>query len=136
MPIDKTVLRPVTEEMHDLGFELESVSPSQAIYRDEDRYVTLTEEDGFITVRLGVGSMDAAQQSINSMRLDDMIMFMFGGLRRGKSRLSQTNLPDCLRSAMKDLREFAHEFLHGDFRPFLRTLALKHREELGTLREA
>jgi hypothetical protein len=135
-PLNSSVLQPVTEEMHELGFELESVSEAQAIYRDEDRYVTFTEEEGAITLRLGVGSLDAAQQSINSMRLDDMVRFMFGGLQRGKNRLEKTNLSECLKSSMKDLREFAHEFLHGDFRPFLRTLALKHREDKGTLREA
>ncbi len=124
-----SAIQPVTVEMRQLGFCLEHASPNQAVYRDGDRYTVFALENGELTLRLGVGSHDSAEALINSMRLDELVAFMYGGLRRGCHATTEHGLERCLASAMKDLKEFAHEFLRGDFRPFLRVLALKKRED-------
>ena len=70
------------------------------------------------------------------MLLEDMIHFTYGSLDRGVNKVDYLGVRECLARAMKDLREFASEFLNGDFRPFLRVVALKFRDEHGMLRES
>jgi hypothetical protein len=127
--LNPALLVPITAEMKTVRFELETLTPYHATYRDGDRYVTFSVIEGDLTVRLGVGSHDLTQQTINSMRLDEMIAFLFGSLKRGCHAIDDAGLQNCLKGAMKDIREFANEFLNGDFRPFLRVLSMKHREE-------
>jgi hypothetical protein len=87
-----------------------------------------------LTVRLGFGLHDIGNQSLNSMRLDEMIAHVYGGLKRGCHAVDNNGLEGCLARAVKDLREFANEFVRGDFRPFLRILAIRHREERDAAR--
>lgn len=133
---NRTVLRAVSEELSRTGFLLESIRDEEATYRDKDRYITFEMEHGVIHIRIGIGLAEHVGGHINSMRLEDMIRFTYGGLQRGANKVEYLGVGECLARAMKDLREFASEFLHGDFRPFLRVVALKFRDEHGTLRES
>lgn len=133
---NRAVLRPVSEELSRKGFVLESVTDHKATYREKDRYLTFEMEHGVIHIRLGIGQAEHTEGHINSMLLEDMIHFTYGSLDRGVNKVEYLGVRECLARAMKDIREFASEFLNGDFRPFLRVVALKHREEHGTLRES
>jgi hypothetical protein len=133
---NRTVLRAVSEELSRTGFLLESLNEQEATYRDKDRYITFEMEHGLIHIRIGIGLVEQTSGHTNSMRLEDVIRFTYGGLQRGVNKVENLGVAECLARAMKDLREFASEFLHGDFRPFLRVVALKYRDEHGTLRES
>lgn len=122
-------LQPLTREMQSMNFQPETLTPEKATFRDGDRYVMLALEEGLLTARLGVGSQAEGQASLSSMRLDEMIAFLYGGLKRGCHAADEVALDACLCGVMKDLKEFANEFLRGDFRPFLRVLAMKKRED-------
>ena len=124
-----TNLQPVVREMNTLGFATEAVNQAAAVFRDGDRYVQFSLQDKTLSLRLGVGSHDPEDSIINSMKLHEMIGFMYGGMQRGCHVVDEQGLDACLAAGLKDLKEFAHEFLRGDFRPFLRVLALKKREE-------
>jgi hypothetical protein len=123
------ILKPITDDLQKSNFCAEALSPKSATYRDGDRYVTFLLEDGCLFLRLGVGSHDSLETTINSMRLDEMVGFLYGGLKRGCHAMDEKAIHECLAGALRDLKEFAHEFLRGDFRPFLRVLAIKKREE-------
>ena len=129
--LNPAVLQDVTHEMQEMGFTPSTLTPQNATYRSGDRYVTFVLNDGAVYTRLGVGSHDLSEHNINAMRLDEMIKLLFGGMQRGCHPLTDETLHACLASAMSDLKEFAHEFLRGDFRPFLRVLAIKHREDVA-----
>jgi hypothetical protein len=133
---NRTVLRPVSEELSRKGFLLETLTEHEATYRDKDRYITFEMQRGVIHIRLGIGLVQQDDGRINSMLLEDMIRFTYGGLNRGANKVEYLGVRECLARTMKDLREFASEFLSGDFRPFLRVVALKYRDEHGTLRES
>lgn len=128
-------MQAVTAGMRQWNFVLEDVKPHEVVYREGDRYVVFCLDGDTLTLRLGMGSYDPEQLSINSMRLHEMIGFLYGSLQRGCHALDESGLDACLEKAMKDLREFAHEFLGGDFRPFLRVLSIKKREELAAEKE-
>jgi len=128
------VMQPATEELGKLNFNAVDLNANRATFRDGERYVTFLLEQSTLTVRLGVGSHDTNEAIINSMRLDEMIGFLFGGMKRGCHCIDEKGLDECMQAAIKDLKEFAHEFLRGDFRPFLRVLAIKKREERETAR--
>lgn len=128
-------MQAVTAGMRQWNFILENVTPSEVVYREGDRYVVFCLETDTLTVRLGMGTYDPQQCAMNSMRLHEMIGFLYGSLQRGCHALDESGLDACLDKAMKDLREFAHEFLGGDFRPFLRVLWIKKREELEAEKE-
>ena len=123
------LLQTFAREFAAMNFMPEEFQSNRATFRDGERYISFLLEDETLTIRLGVGSHDGEEAKINSMRLDEMVAFLFGGLKRGCHCTNDAGLEDCLASAMKDLREFANEFLRGDFRPFLRILAIKKREE-------
>lgn len=126
---NRAALQPVIDELGKAHFDPAELFANRATFRDGERYVSLLLDDSTLSVRLGVGSHDADESLINSMRLDEMISFLFGGMKRGCHCVDEKGLADCLQAALKDLKEFAHEFLRGDFRPFLRVLAIKKREE-------
>ena len=123
------ILHNVTKDLQAMHFLPESASPTTALYRDGDRYIEFLLDEDCLTVRLGVGSHDPGESLINSMLLNEMIGFLYGGMQRGCHAVDEKGLDVCLQAAMQDLKEFAHEFLRGDFRPFLRVLAIKKREE-------
>ena len=133
---NRTVLRPVSEELSRKGFLLETITEHEATYRDKDRYISFEMRHGVIHIRLGIGLVQQREGHINSMLLEDMIHFTYGSLDRGVNKVGNLGVRECLARTMKDLREFAAEFLNGDFRPFLRVVALKYRDEHGTLRES
>ena len=116
-----------TEALKRSGFEMETLTPNRVTYRSGDRFVSIEIANSELSMRIGIGS--SAGGASNSMRLDEMTHFMFGGLKRGCYSANELELKQCLERAMKDLNEFAHDFLRGDFRPFLRILAMKNREE-------
>ena len=123
------MMQPVIKELQAMSFSPDGLYSDRATFRDGERYVMFAIEADCLTTRVGVGSHDTDESKINSMRLDEMIGFLFGGLKRGCHSTNDAELSLCLSGAMKDLKEFAHEFLRGDFRPFLRVLAIKKREE-------
>ena len=127
--LNSAVMQPVINELRNMHFDPVELYADRATFRDGERYVMLLIEQSTLTTRLGVGSHDTNESLINSMRLDEMISFLFGGMKRGCHCIDEKGLEECLQAAMKDLKEFAHEFLRGDFRPFLRVLAIKKREE-------
>lgn len=133
---NRIVLRPVSEELARRGFLPESITDHEATYRDKDRFITFELEHGVIHIRLGIGAAEHEDGHVNSMLLEDIVRFTYGGLRRGANKVEFLGVGECLARAMQDLKEFASEFLSGDFRPFLRVVALKYRDEHGTLRES
>ena len=128
----------VNRELQSMHFAPVAASPNAVTFRDGERFVRFDLTGFNITVRLGVGSHEDMDFAINSMRLDEMIAFLYGGMKRGCQAVDERGLQLCLEAALSDLKEFAHEFLRGDFRPFLRVLAAKKREEreLDKMREA
>jgi hypothetical protein len=123
------VLKSVTEELEAMHFEPVATSPNVVTFRDGERFVRFELVENILTIRVGVGSHEDEDLGITSMRLDEMIAFLYGGLQRGCNAVDDRGLTACVDAAMKDLKEFAHEFLRGDFRPFLRVLATKKRED-------
>lgn len=128
-------IQAVVGEMKQLGFEGESFAPNLMVFRGGDRYVAYQLSESDVAVRLGMGVYDPDQASINSMRLDEMIGFLYGSLKRGCHPIDDAGIEDCLAKAAKDLKEFAHEFLRGDFRPFLRVLSMKKKEEMEAAKQ-
>jgi len=133
---NSAVLRSITEELSRKQFELESQEDTVVIYRHDEQYIRFTLKDGFLYTRLGVGHPEHVEGHIKSLRLDEMIAFTFGGLKRGLIELNNHSVRECLAAAMLNLWEFAPDFMNGDFRAFLRTAALKYRDEHGMLRES
>lgn len=133
---NKAVLMAVTEELGRKKFLLESAAETTATFRDEEQYIKFTLKDGDLLVRIGVGYPEHTDAHIKSMRLDELIHFLYGSLQRGVNRVDEFGVRESLSRAMKDLWEFAPDFLNGDFRTFLRVVALKYREEHGGLRES
>ena len=132
---NRSVLAAVTEELGRKKFALESMTETVAIYRHDEQYIKFTLKDGNLYARIGVGHPEHGEEHIKSMRLDDLIHFLYGSLDRGVSKLGDLGVRECLSRAMRDLWEFAADFLNGDFRTFLHTAALKYRDEHGMLRE-
>lgn len=112
-----------------MRFGLEELKPASATFRNGDRYIAFELHGDELAVRIGIGSNHWEEASFNSIRLDTLVNFMFGRLPRGCHKISDCSLQDCVGKAMKDLKEFTYEFLCGDFRPFLRTLAMYNREK-------
>ena len=129
-------LKPATAEMDTAKFVLEELLPKVATYRNGERYVCFELNRDELSVRIGVGSHRGQEATFNSIRLDDLVNFQYGRLPKGCHSVDDDGLQDCVGKAMKDLKEFAYEFLHGDFRPFLRTLAMYHREQRAVKAEA
>lgn len=132
---NRLVLEPTTAALSIKGFDLESVSDALVTYRRDEEYVNFTLNDGHLGICLGVGHPEHDEGiNIRSMKLDDLVRFQYGSLHRGVHSVSELGLSMCLERARADLQEFAPDFLIGDFRAFLRTVALKHREDHGMLR--
>ena len=125
--LNALVLQDVSEQMDEVHFVADTLTPEAAVYRDGDRFVVFGLEDGVVSVTLGIGDKD---QFSNSIRLDEMTSYLYGGMKRGCHCTDDASLHDCLQMAANDLKEFASDFLHGDFRPFLRVISLKRQAEL------
>lgn len=123
------VLKHANDELQTMHFLPVAASPAVAIFKDGERFVRFELCDSSLNLRLGVGSHEDEDLKTTSMRLDEMIAYLYGGLKRGCHAVDDRGLTACIDDAMKDLKEFAHEFLRGDFRPFLRVLATKKKEE-------
>ena len=125
----------VVTEMRQLGFDRETFAPELLVFRGGDRYVAYLLSESDVAIRIGMGPYDPSQTSVNSMRLDEMIGFLYGSLKRGCHPVDDAGIEDCLAKATKDLKEFAHDFLRGDFRPFLRVLSMKKKEDMEAAKE-
>ena len=77
-----------------MQFQPHALRQERATFRDGDRYVTFALEDGLLTTRLGVGSHDTQEAPINSMRLDEMISFLFGGLKRTIAKAGYSDIKE------------------------------------------
>ncbi len=134
---NRLVLQATTAVLSKRGFELESLSESLVTYRRDEEYLNFALCDGNLCVCLGVGHPEHDEGiNIRSMRLDDLVRFQYGSLHRGVHPVATLGLAACLEHSLADLQEFAPDFLVGDFRAFLRTVGLKHREDRGMLRES
>ena len=101
-------------------------------YRGGDRFLVFRLEAGqppHGDVLIGIGAEDAHITEANSMTLEELAALSFGGVVRGRYRLDDMTLQDFLQQALHDLIEFAHEFLYGDIRNFIRLLAMRNREK-------
>ena len=132
---NRAALRLISEELAKRGFTMESVLPDRATYRNGDRYLAFTLLNGEMHVVLGIGYAESTTDHANSITLDAMVHFLYGSLRRGVHKIGPLGILECSGKVIADLKEFANEFLQGDFRPFLRVLALKYKDEHGMLRE-
>jgi|SRR5579885_3386780 len=131
---NSSVLRTVTEDLGRRKFTLESITDTVVLFRKDEQYIKFTLKDGNLYTRIGVGHPDRGED-IKSMRLDELIGFNYSGLKRGLIKTENRGVRECLAMAVRDLWEFAGDFMNGDFRAFFRIAALKYRDEHGMLRE-
>jgi hypothetical protein len=106
-------------------------SSATHVYRGGDRFLVFRLEAGQPprgNVHLGIGAEDAHITEANSMSLGDLVELSFGGSNRGRYVLGESTVQNFLQQALHDLVEFAHEFLYGDIRSFIRLLAIRNRE--------
>ena len=134
---NRFVLQATTAVLSKRGFEMESISGSLVTYRRDEEYLNFALHEGNLCLCLGVGHPEHDEGvNIRSMRLDDLVRFQYGSLNRCVHSVDAFGLTMCLERALSDLQEFAPDFLIGDFRAFLRTVGLKHREDRGMLRSS
>jgi hypothetical protein len=123
-------------EMHKYGLlpseGFTEAGSSRHVYRGGDRFIVFEVTGGKPptgSVRLGVGAQDVQLSELHSVSLEDLISLSLGSTGRGRYPLDQLSVPEYLHQAMNDLVEFAHEFLYGDIRSFIRMMAMSHREK-------
>ena len=133
---NRSVLKSVTEELARKKFLLESTTDKTATFRNQEQYIKFTLKEGQLFTRIGVGYPDHTDGHIKSMRLDELIHFLYGSLPRGLHKVDGLGVRESLALALRDLWEFAADFMNGDFRTFLRTASMKYRDEHGMLRES
>jgi len=93
---NRSVLITVTEELARRKFFLESMSERTVTYSNEDQYIKFTLKDGDLLVRIGVGYPDHTDAHIKSLRLDELIHFMYGSLPRGVNKVGDLGVRECL----------------------------------------
>ena len=101
------------------------------VYRGGDRFISFRVDASPArgTVTLGVGSVDTPVSDINSVTLHHLAELTFASADRGRYDLHEVSVQEFAEKALKDLVDFAHEFLYGDIRNFIRILAVSNREK-------
>ena len=139
--LDLASLHQAARDLLDVELRKYRLSPAECstddhsaihVYRGGDRFVAFRADGGdppIGSVQMGVGSVDTAVSDINSLMLHDLIELTLGGSTRGRYDLRQISMNEFAERSLHDLVEFAHEFLYGDIRSFIRLLALSHRQK-------